>query len=174
LGIKADPGPSSNKGKRKQKPNRDDAVIEIQDDNEDTYGRADTPVRRQKSKSSTGNDQRKIHHMSTGQGFSEMGDKLGDGMDRAVGKLVDRITEYQASTSTSDLSKNFKAVAVSTMVKDEQLSDDELFDMCRIFKKDPDDAKFYLALEDPRLHTSFVQRLLVEYRDEKYGTNTVE
>jgi hypothetical protein len=163
-----------NKGKRKQNPEVDDGVIEIRDEDEDAYGCADTPVRRQKSKSSTGNDRRKIRRMSTGQGFSEMGDKLGDGMDRAVGKLVDRLAEYQASTSTSDLSKDFKAVAVSTMVKDEQLSDEEVFDMCRIFKKDPDDAKFYLALEEPRLRTSFIQRLLIEYRDGKYGKNTVE
>jgi hypothetical protein len=110
---------------------------------------------------STRNDRRKVQHISVGQAISDSNNNIGNSIDNLAAAL------HEAVTTTPASEPDKYSIALSTVTKDEALSQKEMDDTFEIFMNHPWVADTYVCIPDVSAHNRFLRKRLNEFQIEK-------
>jgi hypothetical protein len=121
-----------------------------------------TSHKRAKSSPSTGNDRRKVRRKSTAEAFSDVKNTMGSAMDSLTAAI------RSVGTAPAPAPETMFSVAISTVAKDADFSQDDMDDAFEIFMINPRVAETYAAITDASARTRFLRKRLGEFQREKY------
>jgi hypothetical protein len=103
-----------------------------------------------------------VRRISTGQAVSESNNNVGFSIDN----LAEAIREAVTATPASEPDKY--SIALSTVTKDEDLSQQERDDAFEIFMNNPWVADTYVRIPDASARNRFLRKRLDEFQIEKF------
>jgi len=110
-----------------------------------------------------GNEQRKSRRISVSEALTN----LVNVMEGMAGIITQSASMLCPTASQPHIDVKVLAAAVSTIARDERLSDAELTDVVLAVINQPQIAEAYLALKQPGNRTFFIRRRIEEYRKSK-------
>jgi hypothetical protein len=125
---------------------------------------------RSKSTTSTGNDRCRICRVSTNQGMLEIGGL----MEKAIREVKESLLDSRSHIGTSSSAPysqqpNNTAAIVSAIENNDEFSDNEKIDACKVLKNNPRIGELFIALTRPNLQTKFLRDKIIEFWENKYG-----
>jgi len=88
-------------------------------------------------------------------------------MEGVAGAITRSTSTLRPTASQPHIDRKVLAAAVSTIKRDERLSDAERTDVILAIVNQPQIAEAYLALKNPGNRTFFIRRRIEEYRKSK-------
>jgi len=113
-----------------------------------------------KSAPSTGNDRHKQRCVSAAQGLADVKTAMGGAME-----VLTAAIRNIANLGENNMYSN----TITTVVKDEAFSQNDMDDAFDIFTNNPRVAKTYAAIPDEGMHSRYLQKRLSKFQAEKYG-----
>jgi len=110
-----------------------------------------------------GNVQRKSRRISLSEGLTH----LANTMEGIAGAITQSTSTLRLTASQPHIDVKVLAAAVSTIKRDERLSDAERTDVVLAIANQPQIAEAYLALKHPSNRRFFIRRRIEEYRKSK-------
>jgi hypothetical protein len=100
--------------------------------------------------------------------------EIGGSMEKAIREvkesLLDSTSRVGTSSSAPHLQQpNNTAAIVSAIENNDEFSDNEKIDACKILKNNPRIGELFIALTRPNLQTKFLRDEIIEFRENRYG-----